>query len=296
VSGKRNYYPSYYREKRRRERIFLVSSVFVLVVVVIGLGAFLVAYLFRVFKNPVSLEQMVPPQGLAATKQVEKQRKLEQKSPPKKFAEEEQFVTLSDIEGYSQSVPELSIKLEGVSSQTQAEAEEPVPTEETNATSVKVEEEGVENEPAPSTKPAEPGQKAEKEKPAPEEKEKTEQKGEASENQAKKGSAVSDSERKGETSQGGAKASPTYIYSVFAGVERAPKAETSKAEERVRRMSDRLLELGFKPTVIKREQGDEIVFQIQVGSSFDSYELAEALKQKLKESGFDNAYILRRSG
>ncbi len=269
-----------------------MTSFLVVVVVVIGIVVFLGVYLFRVFNKPVTLEEMV---AQKSARQVKEQasaktfKPVEKGAPPRKFVPDADFVTLEEIERFSESVPEISVQL--LSTDTVgSEVEKVEEGGKVGDEALTVSEQGVEEKPG-STKPAEaktPPASAENEKPKEDAKEKESPKTEVPTAQEKKQEKRKEPEKpKGEAEI------PTYTYTVFAAVidERKEKSVDSK----IRELEERLMELGFKSTVIERKQAEVKVYMIQVNGEFTDYDEAEAIKKKLRESGFSNPYILRRT-
>lgn|GEM_PF-1977677 len=279
MSGRRDYYPQYYRAKRRRERAVLVISTLVIVVVGVAVLIFLSVYLSRLFRHPSSLEEIVARKEGRAVPASGEHRTQEPVEPTgiAGAVAQPKLIALEDVVEYAESVPEVSIIPQGLGTSAATEPEE----------STTVSEEEVEpgssaeappEERAEGSAPSEPP-------PAPEAKPAAAA-GKAPSEEAERPPEKPKPPEKKEPAEP-VKATPQYTFTVFAGVYKDDS--TASAE------MSRLRELGFKPGMITRSQGGKKSHLVYVGEPLPDYELAEAVKKKLQEAGFSDAYILRKS-
>jgi len=279
VPGRRDYYPQYYRAKRRRERAVLAISTLVIVVVGLAFIIFLSIYLSRLFRHPSTLEEMAAQTGELAAPVVE-EPPAEGRGEPTGIAEDKaqpKLVALEDITEYAESVPEVSIIPQGLGTPPAAETEESLTTEEEvepDSSEEAASGEETEQAPHPEPRPAPEPEPAAAGSPSSEESERPSEK-----------PAPQPSEKK--EPQKPARAVPQYTFTVFAGV--------YKEDGKATREMSRLRELGFKPGKLTRSQGGKKSYLVYVGEPLPDYELAEAVKKKLQEAGFSDAYILRKS-
>jgi len=278
MSKRRHYYPQYYRAKRRRERTVLVISTLIVVVVAIAGVIFLGFYLSRLFSHPSTLEEIVAQKEELAAPPTEQPPPVKTELPTGVAAAKPQpkLIALEDISEYAESVPEISIIPQGLGTPTPEEAAPPAPEEEQTAAEPEAPAEAT-PEPGtpPSTEPRQPEPKA-KPKPAA-----TPAKAAAEKPESRPAEAKKPAKEKP------ARTAPRYLFTVFAGV---------YEEDRVaNREMARLRELGFKPHKLTRAQGGVKNYLVSVGEPLAEYELAEAVKKKLQEAGFSDAYILRKS-
>lgn len=251
--------------------------------------SFFFFYLVRIFGKPVTLEEMVAQNPPVAEKPAPKARVHAPQSPPRRFMQEFKAVTLEEVQEYSQSVPELSISLERASSTEvkaeggEAKVEEPSKGESTQSSN----EDEKAGQGEPKVNQEEPNQK----EPKPEAK--------ASEKTKAQSPEASKEERK-KVEEGASKQEPIppqrnsgYLFKVYAAMIKVSE-QGEEAEKSLKETKDRLIELGFKPTVEERKQGDTKYYFVCVGGPFDNYDVANAVKKKLKDAGFPDAYILRK--
>lgn len=280
MSGrKREYYPSYYRDKRRRERAILALSAVTLGILCISLLVLAGIFLLRPREN---LEQLAQRRGeIVATAQ--KPASAEAFMPAAVPVKDDQIYKPEDITEVAKSVPEMSlapIQFTGAEQPVDKPPPPQITPEKAANGRGEVEQGQPESESAAPPKPEpvaeqekardaevkKPQQPADKPKPKPEEKPK-EQPKPAPKKEAKP-------------------AEPTYKYTVYAGVY-ASESEANRQEER-------LIGMGLHPKVIIRGQGESKSYLVSVGTALSEYDQANVLKNKLREAGFNGAYILRR--
>jgi len=279
--SRRDYYPRYYREKRRRERIVLGVTVAVVVLLVLGGIALPLVYLLMPRADLEQFAERLPeiteassPAAVPASPPV---------APPA-AAEAAPLLALEDVTEYGISVPELSLIPEGLGGGGPAAAEPPPPQVTEEAVSggeVAAPAVEVEQPPAEGESPAR--SEAKKEAGSPPKRP-----------QAPK-QAGTDGEKAGQDRPETPKPQPqpkpkepVYSFIVYAGV--------FDSEAEAGRQRERLSELGFQSTLSVRSRGEKKVYYLQVGSALSQYEPAEAVKNKLAEAGFANPFVLRREG
>lgn len=274
--GRRDYYPQYYRAKRRRERAVLVISTFVVVGVVIAAIIFLGVYLGRLFRHPSMLEEIVAQKEELATPPAEGPPAVAAEGPAGITAPREQvkLIALEDITEYAESIPEVSIIPQGLGTPGPVETQESPSETEQEAEAASSAEAAAEApveaspqvEPEPAAAPSKPESAGAQQRQEPESR-RSEANKPAKEKPAKK--------------------TPRYVFTAFAGI--------YKDDSDANRQMARLRELGFKPGKLTRSQAGKKSYLVSVGEPLPEYELAEAVKKKLQEAGFSDAYILRKS-
>jgi cell division protein FtsN len=264
---RRDVYPQYYRAKRRRERMVLGASIVVAAVIVIGFVALAVAYFLRPREGLEELAQRREEIVAPASEDVPAAQQAATQPQP---AEEQSLLMLDDITEWETSVPELSLIPEGLGTGEPTPEEPPLPqiTEEVAA---------AEEAEAPSDDAAE--EEAEAEPSAPE----SEPEESAPEQTDEPESRPDTEPSRPATSP---PADPQYTFTVLAGV--------YDSESEANRQRDRLLELGFQAAVLVRSYGDKKSYPVQVNPPLEEYELADAVKKRLREAGFSDAVVLRR--
>jgi cell division protein FtsN len=281
MSGrKREYYPSYYRDKRKRERTVLVLSTVIIALVGIGLLVLAGVYLLRPREN---LDQLAQRRdeivGTAPSTQTASGLPKPTATPVK--VEEEQLLKPEDVTEVGSSVPEMSLAPVQFSGEEPAPDAPPPP----QMTPEKSADNGNEAVPAlPADENAKPGAetapekpKAAEEKPKPKPEEKPKAKPEEKKETPKKPAPKKPEPKPAE---------PAYKYNVYAGL------YTSESE--ANKQKSRLVEMGLQSSIIARNQGDGKSYLVAVGSALENYDQAVSLKNKLREAGFGGAYILRR--
>ncbi len=285
MSGrKREYYPSYYRDKRRRERAVLFLSTVIVALIGIGLVVLAGVYMLRPRENLDQLAQRrseIVGTGSSATASanISKQAASQLK--------EEQLLKPEDISEVGNSVPEMSLAPIQITGGEVVVDQSPPPQ-----VTPKQSADGQAAEPSPSipddesSHPAKPKNEASPEKP----------KAEEAKPQPKP--AENPKVKSGEKPSGPAQkpappqkqetkpSEPTYKFNVYAGV--------WNSETEANRQKSHLQEMGLQSSIIARSQGDGKSYLVAVGSSLENYDQAAALKNKLREAGFSGAYILRR--
>ncbi|OGK08636.1 MAG: hypothetical protein A2Y63_06450, partial [Candidatus Riflebacteria bacterium RBG_13_59_9] len=188
------------------------------------------------------------------------------------------LVALEDITEYGISVPEVSLIPEGLSGGPLADETPPPQMTEEVATGSEVATPAEEVEqPPPAEESGQSSVSPKKEKPKPEESAAVKKEEEKKPEEGKKPEEKKPKARPAE---------PVYTFSVYAGV--------YDSEVEANRQRDRLIELGFQSTISVRSQGEKKEYALQVGSSLEEYEPAEAVKNRLREAGFPQAIVLRR--
>lgn len=286
MSGRRkDYYPSYYRDKRRREQAVLAISTIILGVLVLGLIALALVYFIKPREN---LEQLAQRRDEIVQPSVPATGPAPSQVPT---PEEENLLKTEDITDVGSSVPEMSlapVQLAGV----EPAADQPPPPQMTPEQSAGGE--GAEtaselpaDESATPVKSDESKAGASAEKPnadqaKPEAKKEEKPKEKPKDKPAPKKETPKKPTPKKETKP----SEPVYRYNVFAG--------TYDSESEANQQREHLIEMGLQSSVSARGAGDAKTYVVAVGSSLDTYEQALALKNKLREAGFGSSYILRR--
>ncbi len=170
--------------------------------------------------------------------------------------EDTPIIALEDITEWAPSVPEVSLIPEGLGTGEPPPEELPLPqmTEEV----APVEEPSESTEEEPPSEEDEPQARQPEEEPAP--------------------ARTTEPETK--------PSEPQYTFTVLVGV--------YDNESEANRQRDRLLELGFQATVLVRSYGDKKSYPVQVEPPLEEFELADAVKKRLRDAGFSDAAVLRR--
>lgn len=266
---RRDVYPQYYRAKRRRERIAIVASIVVAVVIITAFLALAIAYFIRPREGLDELaqrrEEIIAPQAEEAQASP---APVAQPQP----AAEAPLIALEDITEWAPSIPEVSLIPEGLGTGEPPPEEPPLPqlTEEVVPAEEPSEPAGEEPSPAAeAAREAEPARQPE--------------------TQATPARA-SETESRPESSQPKPSppkpSKPQYTFTVLVGV--------YDNESEANRQRDRLLELGFQATVLVRSYGDKKSYPVQVEPPLEEFELADAVKKRLRDAGFSDAAVLRR--
>jgi len=248
---RRDVYPQYYRAKRRRERIAIVASIVVAVVIITAFLALAIAYFIRPREGLDELaqrrEEIIAPQAEEAQASP---APVAQPQP----AAEAPLIALEDITEWAPSIPEVSLIPEGLGTGEPPPEEPPLPQ--------------LTEEVVPAEEPSEPAG----EEPSP----------------AAEAAREAEPARQPETQAAPARASET---------ESRPESSQPKPydnESEANRQRDRLLELGFQATVLVRSYGDKKSYPVQVEPPLEEFELADAVKKRLRDAGFSDAAVLRR--
>ncbi len=262
---RRDVYPQYYRAKRRRERIVLGASIVVAAVIVIGFIVLVVAYFVRPREGLEELAQRRDEIVSPASEEVPAAQPPAEPQP----AEEEPLLTLDDITEWETSVPELSLIPEGLGTGEPAPEEPPLPqmTEEVAAEEAESPPEAAADEES-APEPGPPESEPEEAAPA----------------QTSEPESRPDAEPSRPSSSGPSE--PKYTFTVLVGV--------YDSESEANRQRDRLLELGFQAGILARSYGDKKSYTVQVNPPLEEFELANAVKKRLREAGFSDAVVLRR--
>lgn len=280
MSGrKREYYPSYYRDKRKREHAILVLSTIIIGIFVLGLLVLAGVYMLRPREN---LDQLAQRRDeIVDTAPLTKAAG----GMPKPLAtpvkvEDEQLLKPEDVTEVGRSVPEMSLApVQFFGEEPEADAppppqvapEESADTGEETAPGLPADE----AKPGTETTPETPKTPEDKPKPKPEEKPKAKP-------EEKKETPKKPAPKKPEPKP----AEPAYKFNVYAGL--------YNSETEANKQKSRLVEMGLQPSIIARNQGDGKTYLVAVGSALENYDQAVSLKNKLREAGFTGAYILRR--
>jgi cell division protein FtsN len=283
MSGRRkDYYPSYYQDKRRREHAVLVLSAVVVGVAVLGLIILALVYILRPRENLEQLAQRrseivepaIPATGPAPTE-----------TPP---PVDENLLKPEDVTDTASSVPEMSLAPVQLSGGEVAADTPPPPQMTPEQSAAQPGDEATPvlpaDESASPAKPADGSTQATPDKPKAAEEKKPEVKKPVAKPAAETPKKVTPKKPapKKETKP----AEPVYRYNVFAG--------TYDSEAEAAKQKEHLIEMGLSSSVTSRSSGDAKTYVVAVGSSLDTYDKAVALKNKLREAGFSSAYILRR--
>ena len=255
---KRDVYPQYYRAKRRRERIAIGASIVVAVVIITALLALAIAYFLRPREG---LDELVQRRDEIVAPAAEEAQPTAETAPEPRPTEQAPLIALEDIDEWAQSVPELSLIPEGLGTGEPPPEEPPLPQLTEEVVPVEEEPEAEEEEETPAEEESQAQQP--EEEPAPERPSEPEP----------RPSPPKPSE-------------PQYTFTVLAGV--------YDNESEANRQRDRLLELGFQASVLSRSYGDKKSYPVQVDPPLDEFELADAVKKRLRDAGFSDAAVLRR--
>ncbi len=282
----------------------MVSSLLILILL-IGISTFFIAYLIKVFSKPVTLSNMLEKRLPSASSEVKLRENVALPTQARKFVTEgdEVLLSLSDIKEFSPSFPEIHVELGEASPPVGVgEEKESQQTEESSGVEQAGDAQAVESstqtqEISPKAKGVETSAKNGVKASAPKSGERVKEEKETSSKETPSEKRVNEgiSESKSKKAQQEANGEAKFTYLVFASVIRSDDEKGGGVEERVRQTRERLMELGFSATAIDRSQGEKKIFLIQVNGTFTDYEKAEAVKNKLKEAGFSETYILRKS-
>ena len=280
MSGrKREFYPSYYRDKRKRERTVLVLSTIIVGLLVVGLLVLAGVYMLRPREN---LDQLAQRRdeivGTAPSTQAAEGMPKPAATPVK--VEDEQLLKPEDVTEVGSSVPEMSLAPVQFSGE-EPEVDAPPPPQMTPEEAADVGEDAAPNLPVdeanPGTETAPEKPKATEDKPNPKPEEKPKAKPEEKKETPKKPTPKKPEPKPAE---------PVYKFNVYAGL--------YNSESEANKQKSRLVEMGLQSSIISRNQGDGKTYLVAVGSALENYDQAVSLKNKLREAGFSGAYILRR--
>jgi cell division protein FtsN len=255
---KRDVYPQYYRAKRRRERIAIGASIVVAVVIVTALLALAIAYFIRPREG---LDELAQRRDEIVAPTVEEEQAAAAPTAEPQPVEEAPLIALEDITEWAPSVPEVSLIPEGLGTGEPPPEEPPLPQLTEEVVPAEEEPEPEEEEETPAEEESQAQQPEEEPTPA--------------------------RPSEPETRPSPPKPSePQYTFTVLAGV--------YDNESEANRQRDRLLELGFQASVLSRSYGDKKSYPVQVDPPLDEFELADAVKKRLRDAGFSDAAVLRR--
>ncbi len=280
MSGrKREFYPSYYRDKRKREHAVLVLSSVIVGILVLGLLILAGVYMLRPREN---LDQLAQRRdeivGTAPSTQATDGMPKPAATPVQ--VEDEQLLKPEDVTEVGSSVPEMSLAPVQFSGE-EPEIDAPPPPQMTPEESADTGEEAAPGLPSdeakPGTEAAPDKPKAPEAKPKPKPEEKPKAKPEEKKETPKKPAPKKPEPKPAE---------PAYKFNVYAGL--------YNSESEANQQKSRLVEMGLQSSIIARNQGDGKTYLLAVGSALGNYDQAVSLKNKLREAGFSGAYILRR--
>jgi len=255
---RRDVYPQYYRAKRRRERIVIGASIVVAVVIVTALLALAVAYFIR---HREGLDELAQRRDEIVAPAAEETQAVSTPVAEPQPVQDTPILALEDINEWAPSVPEVSLIPEGLGTGEPPPEEPPLPQMTEEVVPAEEEPEPAEEEEAPVEE--EPQARQPEEEPAP--------------------ARTTEPETRPSPPK---PSEPQYTFTVLAGV--------YDNESEANRQRDRLLELGFQASVLARSYGDKKSYPVQVDPPLDEYELADAVKKRLRDAGFSDAAVLRR--
>lgn len=258
----KEYYPQYYRRRKRRERILDILSFGFATLAAGVLAWFIVAWLTNIF-----LVQTNPQKRLAEevkrveAKPVKKEEGRVKVLVPKRPVEEQKILAQDEIQEYEKGFPQINIALA-------------IPEKEEPKEQPTLEDEGKPSEVRPETptKPKEPPKT---------ERSKEETRSESTREEPKREEKPVKREESKPKSNGGTR----YVYKVYAG--KWDSLET--AEEKRKELSGR----GISGSIVNQRELDREVYFVLVDQRFEDETLASRFIQNLREKGFPDAILTR---